>query len=203
MIVLIEFKNTIQDDTFKVSYSDKIAVNDNQSIQVIEKVVLEKDTNEVKINNVSGFTIKKVGSKVKKSISIFLTNKDEFSGFISATVHEDNTASITMSNINAIPLPPQLDEYRNYLLNEVHQDVALFVDRKYRHMGIAKCLIYLMLNYLNELGIEEVKVYGITNDVALKTYLSTGAFLIDNKTAVYQNLSQLLDNNITDRKRGK
>lgn len=185
--------NSIKTNEYEVAYSNKISLSNNYDIEIVESQNITPDTKQV-INNtkIPGFTIKKVQGKPLKTIVIFMSQNNKFVGFISANIYKDNTASLMMSGINYTPLPEHLNNFRNYLLYEKKQDVALYIDEQYRKQGLASKLIYLMLSYLFNLGITDVKVSGITNETALKTYTSTGAVEIGPKTAIYTELDKIL-----------
>lgn len=186
--------NSIKTNEYKVAYSNKISLLNNYNIEIVEFQNITPDTKQV-VNSVktAGFTIKKIQGKPLKTIAIFMSQNNQFVGFISANIYKDNTASLMMSGINYTPLPEHLNNFRNYLLYKKKQDVALYIDEQYRKQGLASKLIYLMLSYLSNLGITDVKVSGITNETALKTYTSTGAVEIGPKTAIYTELDKILN----------
>ncbi len=189
----------IETDEYKVTYTNKLPLSNNYVIQIVESINKSKPS-VVNISSSASFKIKKVGEIPLKTVAIFLTQDDSFVGFISANMHKDNTASLIMSGINYVPLPQNLDNLRNYLLHQKKQDVAIYVDEKYQRKGIGKKLIYIMLRYLAEQGVTNVKVSGIKDDVALKTYISTGALQTGEKTAVYENINQFIEMNTEHKK---
>ena len=143
--------------------------------------------NDTIINNVS-LNINSF-NKTIKTVVIFLTSNDEYIGHISANIYSDNTACLSMSGIRNFELPDELNKYRDYILKH---DVALLVNEKYQRMGYATKLINKMLEYLSELGINDLKVSSISDESALKCYLNTGAELIDDKNAIYRNIKNII-----------
>lgn len=195
-----QIENKLETNEYMVTYSNRMELVNDYNIQVIEVEHKSQNINPIKTNNTPTFKIKSVGEIPLKTIAIFLRQKDSFVGFVSSNIYRDNTASLIMSGINYIPLPPELDTLRNYLLYEKKQDVALYVDEKYQGQGNGKKLIYIILRYLSSLGITNVKVSGITDERALKTYTSTGAIETGNKTAIYENIKQIVEVNEHDKK---
>lgn len=195
-----QIENKLETNEYMVTYSNRMELVNDYNIQVVEVEHKSQNINPIKTNNTPTFKIKSVGEIPLKTIAIFLRQKDSFVGFVSSNIYRDNTASLIMSGINYIPLPPELDTLRNYLLYEKKQDVALYVDEKYQGHDNGKKLIYIILRYLSSLGITNVKVSGITDERALKTYTSTGAIETGNKTAIYENIKQIVEVNEHDKK---
>jgi hypothetical protein len=147
----------------------------------------------VNINWTPMFKIHEVSNIPIKTVTIFLTNNDEYVGHISANIYSNNTAGLSMSGIRTIPLPSNLDTIRNYILEVKHQDVALLVDEKYRKKGKSKELICLMLDYLIKEGIDDIIVNGISDEIAMKTYISTGVIKTGDNTAIYNNIKNVFN----------
>lgn len=100
-----------------------------------------------------------------------------------------------MSGIRGIDLPEELSRYRDVI--EKH-DTALLVSEKYRRQGKATELMKLMFKYLNKKGIKDLEVSGITDEAAMRTYLSTGAEMIGNRKAIYRNIGRFIHNEKND-----
>ena len=49
-----------------------------------------------------------------------------------------------------------------------------------------------MFQYLDEKGIKDLEVCGITNESAMQTYLKTGAEILEGKNAIYRNIKRFL-----------
>lgn len=158
----------------------------------------EKSENSpvVKQNNNSGFNIK-IGSyrKTITTATIFMTRDEDYVGHISAHLYSNGTAGMTMSGIIGIDLPEELSRYRDVI--EKH-DTALLVSEKYRRQGKATELMKLMFKYLNKKGIKDLEVSGITDEAAMRTYLSTGAEMIGNRKAIYRNIGRFIHNEKND-----
>lgn len=167
----------------------KIDLEDGNSYYLIEKANIV--SGEIKDISNSSFKIKNVNRSVGMC-SIVLMEEDNFIGHISVSLFDDNTASLTMCHLHSL-LPKELKGYEETIKNH---DVAIFVDEKYRGLGKSRELIYLMFCYLRAIGITDVKVSGITNDIAWKTYLGTGATPIDDRTAIYYDINKILDSDI-------
>ena len=170
---------------------NKIKLENGDEYCLIEKEfaeeALENNTN-LKRNNKSNLRIKINNIRRPNGMAmIVLRQGKDYVGHISSNLYEDCTASLIMSGIRAIELPDELSEYRNLL--ERH-DTALYVDQKYRRQGKATLLMKLMFQYLNEKGIKDLEVCGIVDDVAMQTYLSTGAEIIGEKTAIYRDIGR-------------
>ena len=110
-------------------------------------------------------------------------------GHISANLYNNSMASLMMSGIRSIDLPIELTQYTDII--ETH-DTALLVNEKYRRQGKASQLMKLMFQYLNEKGIKDLEVDGITDDIAMKTYLKTGAEVIGEKKAIYRDIKRFI-----------
>lgn len=177
----------------KINVSDKTRLKNGDEYLIIENNFLNVDSKDnvgVKINNNSGFRIKiETFRKPISTVTIFLTNGNDYVGHISANLYDNSTASLIMSGVRDIKLPNELSKYCNII--EKH-DTALLVDKKYRRQGKATQLIMLMFQYLNEKGITDLEIDGITDDIAMQTYLNTGAEVIGVKKAIYRNISRFL-----------
>lgn len=176
-----------------LNISDKTKLENGDDYYLIEKNIFNENlesNQEIKVNKNAGFTIK-IGT-VRKPTSIatiFLTREDDYVGHISANLYSNSTASLIMSGISSIELPSELEIYKEII--EKH-DTALLVDEKYRRQGKASLLMKLMFQYLDKKGIKDLEVYGITDDIAMQTYLSTGAQIIGEKKAIYKNISRFI-----------
>lgn len=175
----------------KINISNKIKLDNGDEYIIVERNFLDenRDSN-IKINSNPSFSIK-IG-KVRTPIStatIFLTNKDDYVGHISANLYDNSTASLMMSGIRNIELPDELTKYMDII--ETH-DTALLVNEKYRRQGKASQLMQLMFQYLDEKGIRDLEVDGITDDIAMKTYMKTGAEVISAKKAIYRNIKRFI-----------
>lgn len=182
-----------------VNNLDNVKLENGDDYYLIEKTFSDENSEcdkDIKVNNNSGFTIK-IGT-IRTPIStatIFLTRNDDYVGHISANLYSNATASLIMSGISSTELPSELNRYRNII--EKH-DTALLVAEKYRRQGKATLLMNLMFQYLNEKGIKDLEVDGITDNIAMQTYLSTGAEKIGEKKAIYRNISRFIEKEKSD-----
>ncbi len=171
----------------------QIDLGNGEICYLIEQFHKKSPTKINEIHN-SSFVIKSHKSPFC-TVTIILSNESEYIGHISASIFEDKTASLIMSGIRNIELPASLEIYHEEINNH---DVALLVSEKYRGRGMSKKLIYKMFQYLSLKGVDDVLVYGITEKIAWKTYLGTGAQRIDVKKAIYHNISRILNSNVFD-----
>lgn len=177
----------------KINVLDKIKLDNGDEYILVEKKILEEDgasNTSIKINNNPSFNIKVEKIRTPTSTAtIFLIRQNEYVGHISANLYNNFTASLMMSGIRNIELPKELAQYSDII--EAH-DTALLVNEKYRRQGKASQLMNLMFQYLDENGIIDLEVDGITDDVAMKTYLGTGAEIIGEKKAIYKNIKRFI-----------
>ena len=171
----------------KENLFEKVELKNGESFYLIEKTNLK--TNIVKTTS-SSFKIKRIPD-VLGSASIILTKDFEYIGHISSIIYKDKTAALYMNEIRNVNFPNELS-YVNL------EDKALVVDEKYRGQGKSKELIYLMLSYLASKGITQLYVNGITDEIAMKTYLGTGASQLTDTTAVYSELHIILQSAVFD-----
>lgn len=174
----------------EVNISDKRKLENGDDYFLIERNFLNVDNANIKINNNPKFTIK-IG-QARKPIStatILLTKEDDYVGHISANLYDNGTASLLMSGIRGVEFPEELSKYSDIM--EKH-DTALLVADKYRRQGKATLLMKLMFQYLNKKGIKDLEVHGITNDIAMQTYLSTGAEMTGNRKAIYRDIKRFI-----------
>lgn len=127
----------------------------------------------------------------KSTITIILTDNNDYIGHISANVYNNNTAALIMTGISNLKLSNELEKYQE-IINK--SGVAIYVDEQYRKNGNAKKLMNLMLNLLNERGITSLEVNSISNYDAINFYVNTGAVLLDDKNAIYENIENILNN---------
>ena len=176
----------------KVSILAKKKLENGEEYCLIENSFINESNencSDIKINT-SNLTIK-LGN-VRKPIStatIFLTKENDYVGHISANLYNNKTASLIMSGIRGIELPEELKKYREIIENH---DAALLVAENYRRQGKAKQLIMLMLKYLDKKGIKDLEVDSISDEIAMQTYLNTGAEKIGDNKAIYRNIRNLL-----------
>ncbi len=81
--------------------------------------------------------------------TILLVENEICVGFISSTIFNDNTASLSTALVTWDILPAELKKY--YKLFQNHAGYAIYVDQNFRGLGKAKELIYLMLSYLRDI----------------------------------------------------
>ena len=177
----------------KINVSSKIKLNSGDEYILIEKKFLEEDgdrkTNiEINNNPSSKINIRKIRTPISIA-TILLTQQDDYVGHISATLYNNFTASLMMSGIRSIELPSELIQYADVI---AAHDTALLVDEKYRRQGKASQLMKLMLQYLDKKGISDLEVCGIVDDIAMKTYLKTGAEVVGEKKAIYRNIKRFI-----------
>lgn len=173
-----------------VNISNKMKLENGDDYFLIERNFLDENKSNIKINNNPKFTIK-IGNirKPTSTATILLTKEDDYVGHISANLYDNATASLIMSGIRGVELPEELSQYSDII--EKH-DTALLVAEKYRRQGKATLLMKLMFKYLNKKGIKDLEVCGITDDVAMQTYLSTGAEMTGNKSAIYRDIKRFI-----------
>lgn len=188
-------------DTYNVKYTDRIELPNGYDVQIVELEYFNKDDEIQNIHEANvddtepKISILQRGSRPIKSCTIFLMKESEYVGQVSANLMEDQTANLSMFPLHFIELPSDAGSLRENL-NSAHKDgVALKVVEEYRGRGISKVLMTLLLNYLSIQGIREVKVNGISGDIAMETYLKTGAEKTGENTAIYKNLKELLEKN--------
>ena len=162
--------------TFELENGDKCWIVEKK----FENKTVNIDNSKIKIN---------AYRKPCSMTSIFVTKGKEYVGHISANIYEDKKASLTMSGIRNLELPEELAMFKDKIEKI---DVALLVDEKYRRKGKATELINLMLNYLCRKEIEDLAVDSISDEIAMQTYLKTGAEKVDNKNAIYRNIKKIL-----------
>lgn len=173
----------------EVNISERIELKNGESFYLIEKSSTKSNKVDVSKSS-SSFKIKSVPVALGTA-GIILTKGTEYIGHISAIIYPDNTAALYMNEIRNIILPEEIS-------NIDLEDKALVVNEKYRGQRKSKELIYLMLNYLVSKGITTLYVNGITDEVALRTYLSTNAVQLSDNKAVYYDLNNILQSNIFD-----
>lgn len=177
----------------KINVSSKINLDSGDEYILVEKNFLQEDgarNTSIKINNSPSFTIKIGKMRTPTSTAtIFLTRQGDYVGHISANLYNNSTASLMMSGIRSIDLPSELTQYTDII--ETY-DTALLVNEKYRRQGKASQLMKLMFQYLDEKGIKDLEVDGITDDIAMKTYLRTGAEVIGEKKAIYRDIKRFI-----------
>lgn len=174
------------------TYTDKIELSNGYDIQIIENINKEPPSN-INIENSNSFKINKIGLKPIKFSTIFLTKKDEYVGHVSANIYENNTADLSMFNLKMDELPQELDKLKQIILDN-KLNVALNVNEKFQDLGKGKELMIIILNYLITQNVQNVAVSGITNDIAMNTYLKTGAEKTSEKTAIYKNIKESVKN---------
>lgn len=177
----------------KINISNKVKLDSGDEYILVEKFFLEENgdrNTSIRINNNPSFTIKIEKIRTPTSTStIFLTRQGDYVGHISANLYNNSTASLMMSGIRNIELPNELAKYTDII--EAH-DTALLVNEKYRRQGKASQLLKLMFQYLDGKGIRDLEVDGITDDIAMKTYLKTGAEVIGEKKAIYRDIKRFI-----------
>lgn len=162
--------------TFELENGDKCWIIEKN----FENEMVNIDNSKIKIN---------AYRKPISMTSIFITKDEEYVGHISASIYEDKKASLIMSGIRNLELPEELSFFKDKIEK---MDVALQVDEKYRRKGKATELINLMLNYLCRKEIEDLEVDSISDEIAMQTYLKTGAERMDDKNAIYRNIKKIL-----------
>ena len=174
-----------------INISDKIKLENGYEYRLIEKNFLNSDSEDNKdFKNSPGITIK-IGT-IRRPVSIatiLLTKEDDYVGHISANLYNNGIASLIRAGIMGIDLPDELKKYGDIIQEH---DTALLVDNKYRRKGRATKLLMLMFQYLDEKGIKDLEVCGITNESAMQTYLKTGAEILEGKNAIYRNIKRFL-----------
>ena len=172
-----------------VNISEKTKLENGDDIYLIEKTFPDENhesNNNIKVTNTIGFTIKRPVHSPISTSTIFLTRNGDYVGHICANLYNNATSSLMMSGISSIELPNELGD-----IIDKH-DTALFVDEKYRRQGKATLLMNLMFQHLNKKGIKDLEVSGITDEIAMRTYLSTGAEIIGPRKAIYRNISRFI-----------
>ncbi len=174
-----------------VNISQKMYLENGEYLYLIEEIH-KKDNFEMKPPSNKKIRISNL--KVPyMTATIILVKKEEYIGHISALLYDNQMASFVMSGIRDIRLPDEIEKYHEKI-NKC--DAALLVDEKYRGQKKAKELIYLMFTYLNSKEIKHVEVEGISTEVALNTYLNTGAVQIEKNKAIYYDINKLLESDI-------
>ncbi len=171
----------------------KIDLENGNCYYLIEEYTNEEFNRDLNYINNSKFKIKTVKNTLG-TCTIMLMESGICVGYISASIFADNTASLTTGLITSDMLPAEIKDY--YEIFQNHAGYAIYIEENFRGLGKSKELIYLMFCYLRELNITDVLVRGITNEIAWKTYLSTGAVSVNYKTALYQDLDKLLSSDI-------
>lgn len=136
-------------------------------------------------------TVKKIKiNKVRQPIgvvAILLTKDNELVGYVESHLFEDKKANIHASS----SMPQILAERFGIIQNSFP---AIYTDEKYRRKGIGTELLKILFEYLVPKGIKNVDVEGIVNEGALQFYEKNGAKKLNNTTAVFEDIENILQN---------
>lgn len=129
-------------------------------------------------------------NKIRNPISIvviLLTQEENLVGYVESHVFENKKA-----NIHAASCMSQILEEKFGIKQEGFP--AIYTDEKYRGTGKGTILLELLFEYLAQKGVKSVDVEGIVNEGALQFYEKSGAKKIDDKTAVFEDIENILQN---------